>query len=1139
MKPENLRRRGCLLLGSIVILQAMVLVSLPASTGSDPDVVDNLDGTKTATWGFDDPLNYTHSGVSVNGDVVELEQVNVSFSDATEADFLLAEGMENISVDSGGWIELSGNSGDLISVGNFSSGGGWNYGTTPDITTDVNLTAENAFLKHSSGEVDVPLDSMDDVFATGWGITGSGGAIVGYDQENVIHFEGAGCINVSYDQFLPANPTRWGGVSRSLVGGQDWSAYNRLVLQGQTNFTGLSLLLYVNISDGAVEQNLPAHQMTAGWKAYSFSLETYLGDLSSIQEVRVLVTNVTDPVLFYVDDIRLTYYKSFDQTAYINQTFVKPDPTSGQPYSVVLTFDYLVENVQGVSLFNATVRVSNATSDFIWNKTFVSTQQWTSMYFDLSSYMMAADTYQISLSLHLIVDTSAVCQADLRFDNVSIVWPDYNDGWLASQVFDASFNTIWENISWVEGPQDPACNVSVRTRTGDTYPPNGSWSPWSLQLTNSSGESIQSPSARYIQYNISLTTMNASLTPIVDSVTISGWQYSATGFVRTMDFTPAEPLVGWREFNASHAIPPACDITYWYWDDIASNWISTTPGASLSALTAQNITIRANLMTTDTTVTPQLYNMSLDYEFLGALDHIVIDPTFWDGTAEDVHDFNATAYDAYGHVLSMTFTWSTTDPNGTIDSSGFYAPHDAGSWTITASAGGLWANATVNIAPAGIDRLEMTPASWAGTTDESVDFDCRGNDSKNNEVVITPTWSTTDPLGIVGVTGTYYPGSANASGSVWTVYCNDTISSMSASVPVTVTPGSLHTVRVSPWSLGTITTDDNITLYCYGYDFFGNFIGPADANWSLSGNFGTISPERRSYAIFDPVLAGSVGNITARHDDNLSATTDDFLIIAGALATLDVIPDAVDLKVGQKQVFLAVGYDADGNEVDIAPTQVVWTSNVGSVTQNELKAQTISDSGWMNATMSGVSAAASVRVRALAPPIWDVLFFPWSAFIIIVVLAVLVFAWRSIREMYAVEDMFVVGNEGRLIVHRTRRLHADRDEDILAGMLTAIQEFIRDSFREDDELRRFEFGEKNIVIAKGSHIYAAAFFAGKVPKWTDSTLQAFVSDFETRYEFDKKKWSGDVTALEDLDEMMALIVGVKEYKEGDWERKLK
>ncbi|MEE9490102.1 MAG: hypothetical protein V3V91_06650, partial [Thermoplasmata archaeon] len=837
MKPESLRRRSCLLLVSVVVLQAAFLVGLPASSGSDPAVTDNLDGTKSVLWELDEPANFTYAGVSVSGGAAELERVNVSFTDSTEGDFLNAEAEHNISVNASNFVELSGNSGNLISVGDFSSGGPWSYGATPDITPDVNLTAGNAFLRHSSGEVDVQFDNMDDVIATGWGIDGSPGAIVGFNQETVNFVQGTGSINVSYDQFAPANPTRWGGASRSLVGGQDWSGYNRLVLQGDTNYTGSNLMLIVNISDGVVEQNLLAEQMTVGWKAHTFSLEAFAGDLSSIQFIRLIVTNVTVPVLFYIDDIRLTFHKSFEQTAYINQTFVKSDPTSGQPHGVVFTFDYFVETVQGALLYNATVKVNNSGSDFTWNKTFVSTQQWTSMYFDLSSYMMAADTYQISLSLHLIVDTSAACQADLRFDNVSIIWPDYNDGWLASQVFDASFNTTWVNISWVEGPQDSAYNVSVRTRTGDTYPPNGSWSPWSLPSTNSSGEPIQNPSAKYIQYNISLTTTNASLTPIVDSITISGWQYSPTGFVRTMDFTPAEPLVGWREFSASHAIPPVCDITYWYWDDIASNWISTTPGASLSALTAQNITIRANLMTTDTTVTPQLYNMSLDYEFLGTLDHIVIDPTFWSGTAEDVHDFDATAYDAYGHVLSMTFIWTTTDLNGSVDPNGLYVPHDAGSWTITASAGGLWANATVDVEPAGINLLEITPASWAGTTDESVDFDCRGYDSKDNEVVITPAWNTTDPLGIVGVTGTYYPGSANASGSVWTVYCNDTSSAMNASAQVTVTPGALRIVRVSPWSLGTITTDDNITLYCYGYDFFDNFIGPVDANWSLSGNF--------------------------------------------------------------------------------------------------------------------------------------------------------------------------------------------------------------------------------------------------------------------------------------------------------------
>lgn len=1115
-------------------------MSLPASSGSDPDVVDNLDGTKTATWGFDNPLNYTHSGLSVNGGIVELERVNEGFVDTTQADFFAAQAMDNVSVVWPGDVELSGNAGNPISNGDFSSLGSWSYESSSggNITADRDSVEDNAFIKRDSGMTDVQFDSMDDIGIGGtewWPIAPPGNSSI-VNQETINTFEGPGSMRVDFNS--SNDSTGWGGAFRFVTVGQDWSVYNQIVFQADTDFAGLGLLLYVNLSDGTVDQNLPAQEMTPGWGPYSFSLLGFSGDLSLISVVRILVTNVTVPVLFYVDDIHLTYHEYFDETAWVNQTFTKPAQTSGKPGGVVLTFDYTVENNSNFDLFNVSVRVNKTMTGFLWYETFVSTAPWTPMYSDLSLDMTDSGTYQISLSLNIIVNTSNACSALVRFDNVSITWLDYTNGWLESRIFDAGSHTIWENISWDEGPQDPAYNISVRTRTGNWSIPDASWSPWSAPLTNSSGQPIPRPSSRYIQYNVSLTTTNGSLSPNLSGVRIGGWHYSPGGYVQTGAFTPAEALLGWRAFNASDSIPPSCDIKYWYWNDSSPEWFHVVPGSDLSSLDTQSVMLRANLTTTDTVLTPQLFNMSLDYEFLGAIDHIDITPTVWNGTADDTFDFNATAYDSYGHTLSVIFEWST-DPSGAISSEGLYTPHDAGNWTVTVTADGLEAYATVNISPGALDRLEISPGTWSGFTNQSVDFTCEGFDNKSNSVLISPVWDTTDPLGIMGSGGTYYPGSANASGSVWTVYCNDTISSMSTSVQVTVRPGPLHTVRVSPWSLGTVTADDNITLYCYGYDFFNNFIGPTNASWSLSGNFGTISSENTSYAVFDPVLAGSVGNITARHDDNISATTDDFLITPGALATLVIIPEEVDLKVGQKQEFLALGYDSDGNEVDITATQVIWTSNVGSVTQNELKAQTISDHGWMNATLSGVSASAVVSVRPLAPAIWDVLFFPWSVLLIAVVLAILIFAWRSIREMYAVEDVFIVGNEGRLISHRTRRLHADRDEDILAGMLTAIQEFIRDSFREGDELRRFEFGEKNIVIAKGSHIYAAAFFAGNPPKWAESTLGAFVSDFETRYEFDKKKWSGDVSALEDLDEMMALIIGVKKYKEGDWERKLK
>jgi hypothetical protein len=1140
--PGNFRGRGRLLLVSIAILSAAVLASIPTSSGSDPNIIDNLDGTKTAVWDFENPSNYTHPNVALDGGLARLERINKSFVDTLTGDFLSAEGMENITVTAGGEIELSGNAGDLVSTGDFSSDGPWVYSSSPDgnVTAARNATAENVVLSHQSWMTDDQFDSMDDISGSGWLQTGSLGTIVMATQENSNYIEGSGSANISYDQIAPANPARWGGIARSLVGGEDWSTYNTIVLQADTNLSGPGLLLYVNLSDGVIEENLPSQFLMPGWSSYSFSLYDFTGDLSSIQDVRILVTNVTVSVLFYVDDIHLLNHKAFDQTAYVNQTFTKPAQTSGQPNGVVLTFDFTVESAANATLFNASVKVNDTAGQFVWGKDFLSPSPWAPMYFDLSSNLTDPGPYQISLSLHVIVDTSFPCSSTLRFDNISIIWLDYTDGWLASRVFDATTHAVWENLSWNEGPQDPAYDISVRTRTGDIPNPGPSWSPWSPQLIDPSGQPILSPSGQYIQYNVSLTTTNGSLTPVLSELRILGWHYTSSGYAQTKwSFWPVEDLLGWRDFNASENVPAGCEIIYRYWNDSVPGWFQVIPGENLSLLDTQNVTLRADLSTTDTTVTPELFNMSLDYEFLGAIDHIVVVPGSWDGTADDTFDFNATAYDAYGHILDVTFTWNTTDPNGTISPDGLYTPSYVGSWTITATADGLQGNATANISAGELYRVDISPPSWSGTTDEWVNFGCSGFDEDHNPVAISPVWNTTDPGGVVGATGTYYPGSGNISGSIWTVYCNDSLTLMGDSAQVTVFSGPLHHVRVSPMSLGTITTDDNIMLYCYGYDFFDNFIGPVDADWSLSDNLGTITSERTFYAIFDPIVAGSTGNITCRNSTLFYSTTDDFYITEGVLATLFVVPSEVDMTAGERQQFMALGYDADGNEIPINQSQIVWTSNVGSVSQNELKAQTVSEYGCMNATLNGVTGSATVKVKPLPMTIWDAMFWPWSLIIIIALALVGLFAWRVFRGMYAVEDVFVVGNEGRLIAHRTRRLHADRDEDILAGMFTAIQEFVMDSFREGEQLNNFEFGDKTIVVQKGLHIYAATIFAGKTPTWAAASLDAFVSDFEKKYKFDEKKWTGDVSQLEGLEHMMSLIVGAKKYNEGDWEKKLR
>ncbi|MFQ6107116.1 MAG: hypothetical protein ACE5QF_05970, partial [Thermoplasmata archaeon] len=169
MRPDNLRRR-CLLLASVLVLQSMILIGFSPVAGSDPAVIDNLDGTKTVVWDLEDPANYTHSGVTLAGGYAELERVNESFVDTLEADFLLAEATENISVLPTGEIRLSGNAGDLISGGDFSSDGSWDNTSSSggNITAERDPMGENALMRHQSGMTDVQFDSMDDIVGSGW-----------------------------------------------------------------------------------------------------------------------------------------------------------------------------------------------------------------------------------------------------------------------------------------------------------------------------------------------------------------------------------------------------------------------------------------------------------------------------------------------------------------------------------------------------------------------------------------------------------------------------------------------------------------------------------------------------------------------------------------------------------------------------------------------------------------------------------------------------------------------------------------------------------------------------------------------------------------------------------------------------------
>jgi hypothetical protein len=178
-----------------------------------------------------------------------------------------------------------------------------------------------------------------------------------------------------------------------------------------------------------------------------------------------------------------------------------------------------------------------------------------------------------------------------------------------------------------------------------------------------------------------------------------------------------------------------------------------------------------------------------------------------------------------------------------------------------------------------------------------------------------------------------------------------------------------------------------------------------------------------------------------------------------------------------------------------------------------------------------LSASSSFQITVYRPTVWAQIYWPWSGLGAVLAAILLLLGWvLFLRFPHTIEDVFIIGREGRLIMHNTRRLRADRDEDILAGMLTAIMLFVRDSFREDHEdLKQFEFGNRKVLVERGTHCYVAAIFDGASPPWARKDLTAFLEEIETRVGDVIAGWSGDRDDVHDLKGMTEEFVRRRRY----------
>jgi len=152
--------------------------------------------------------------------------------------------------------------------------------------------------------------------------------------------------------------------------------------------------------------------------------------------------------------------------------------------------------------------------------------------------------------------------------------------------------------------------------------------------------------------------------------------------------------------------------------------------------------------------------------------------------------------------------------------------------------------------------------------------------------------------------------------------------------------------------------------------------------------------------------------------------------------------------------------------------------------------------------------------------------------LLIVIIIVIIIFFKLIKKkkqpIAQIEDIFIISNNGILLAHKSKELRPDMDDDILSGMLTAIQDFVGDAFADKSKsnLKRLDFGDSEIHLKRGKGFYLAVVLSGVGEEPTDleDKLDKTIAKIEAEFGTVLENWKGhykDVRGIKDhLDELL-------------------
>lgn len=274
----------------------------------------------------------------------------------------------------------------------------------------------------------------------------------------------------------------------------------------------------------------------------------------------------------------------------------------------------------------------------------------------------------------------------------------------------------------------------------------------------------------------------------------------------------------------------------------------------------------------------------------------------------------------------------------------------------------------------------------------------------------------------------------------------------------------------------------------------------------------------------DPRLAADAGELITYAVTATNRGIDDLLLPTNtpeenASLTENATAHDVVLRVGLLPG-LGLGPGSSGlivRQANLTPGSSMATTVLALVDRNAAPGSLVglsvtlwyTDHGY-NATVAADSAPVEVHQPGIISPASLILA---GAIGLAVILAGLGIAFYFGQRRLVIDEAFLLHKGGTLIEHASRTESGKRDDDLVASMFVAIQDFVKDSFRTQALLDEVSFGGRRAAVVRGKYVILAAVVSRGDVDYLFPQMVAAVAAIESTSGRLLETWGGGAATL--------------------------